>query len=170
MPPKHLFVLGERLTQAFRISAAAIGVLFLIGLVIGYRFSLQGGKAMTASDVAFNKGEFDEAIFQAELAARLYFPGAEHFKQAELRLVTVARGAEAEGNEELALHAWRSLKALDHQTYYWGRGSIEFAELAHRSLERLQAKERRIGEIAPLWKTKAADEDHHLLKGPQSER
>jgi hypothetical protein len=66
---------------------------------------------MRESDRAFDAGELTLAVRHARRAAALYVPGAAHVELGFERLVAVAVGAERARNPELAMTAWRAVRA-----------------------------------------------------------
>lgn len=93
---------------------------------------------MRRSDQAFHDGDLRAAIFHARKAALSFIPGADHVQQAYERLEAIGRGAEAQGDEELARIAWEALRVAVLQTNYPGRPSTAAYERAEESLERLR--------------------------------
>jgi hypothetical protein len=65
----------------------------------------------SAGDVAGARAEEEEAIRRWRRAARWYVPGAPHVTRAYDRLEALAQAAEAAGDRELALGAWRAVRS-----------------------------------------------------------
>ena len=107
-------------------------------LVLGVSLSHRGQEAMDRSDEAFHQGDLRAAVDFAKRAGLAYLPGADHVRRAERRLEAIGRGAEAEGNFELARRAWDALRIVDEQTTYPGRGEAAGGRRARQALERLE--------------------------------
>lgn len=112
--------------------ACAVGLLSL-GLALHFR----GTAAMERSDAAFHSGDLRASVEWAQTAALAYLPGAQHVRAAEERLEAVARGAESASDIELARRAWDSLRLVDEQTKYPGRGESRSGDTARRALVRI---------------------------------
>jgi hypothetical protein len=76
--------------------------------------------ARAAADSPTAKDEEARAITRWRRAARWYAPGAPHVARAYERLDTLARAAEAAGDRETALEAWRAIRssALATRSFY----------------------------------------------------
>lgn len=119
---------------------AALGILAFVVLVVvsGITLSSRGEEEMRRSDQAFHEGDLRASIFHARKAALSFVPGASHVKQAYKRLEAIGRGAEAQGDEDLARIAWEALRGAIVQTDYPGRPATEAHDQAVKSLERLR--------------------------------
>src|SRR5690606_37555849 len=98
--------------RALRRTIAA--VLVVAGLCVGVvvtRALWQGKSALAEGDAALSNGEKDQAISRWRRAARWYVPGASHVDDAYDRLETLARQAEAQGDIDTALAAWRGIRS-----------------------------------------------------------
>jgi hypothetical protein len=99
----------------------------------------RGQEQMNASDVAFNSGQLELSLRHARRAATLYVPGAAHVDAAYLRLEAIARGAERERKQRLALSAWRAMRAAAFESrHLWLPRASELSS-ASSNLERLMA-------------------------------
>ncbi len=129
----------ERSILEQALKSAALLLLLFIAAVLVFAFSSigRGRAAMRRSDVAFHAGDLPLSIREARAAALAYVPGAEHVKEAEARLLAIARGAEAEGRRDLARAAWDALRVAEEQTSYPGRGRLPLGEEARAAIERL---------------------------------
>lgn len=119
-----------------KIIAVAVVVGLCLGVVVT-RAVWEGRSALTKGDEAAERGDSREAIRWWRRAARWYVPLAPHVGSAYERLEAQAVAAEAAGDRETALAAWRGI-----------RGSV----LATRSFytphsERLAPANRRIAEL-----------------------
>lgn len=121
------------------LKGAALLLLLSIAAVLVFAFSAigRGQAAMTRSDAAFHAGDLRLSIREARAAALAYVPGARHVKEAEARLLAIARGAEVEGRRDLARAAWDALRVAEEQTSYPGRGRLPLGEEARAAIERL---------------------------------
>lgn len=109
-------------------------------VVIGLREVKRGEAALARSDAAFHSGDLATAIREARTAVLSSVPGAPHVKSGEERLEAIARGAEAEGNRELARRAWDALRWACVQTDYPGRGVQAARQRAEQALRRLDGE------------------------------
>jgi hypothetical protein len=98
----------------------------------------QGEDEMTQSDAAFNRGDVRLAAHHARRAAVSYAPGAPHVRAAFQRLEAVARGAEANGEHDVALFAWRAMRSAALETQHVTRPFEAELMLANQALARLQ--------------------------------
>lgn len=119
----------------------ALGLLAFVVLVVvsGVTLTSRGKEEMQRSDGAFHDGDLRTAIFHAKKAALSFVPGADHVERAYQRLEAIGRGAEAQGNEELARIAWEALRGAVEETDYPGRPATPAHQRAAESLERLRA-------------------------------
>lgn len=88
----------------------ALAALFCLGVVVT-RVVWDGRRALREGDAALRRGDAREAIALWRRAARWYAPGAPHVRAAHDRLEALARDAEAAGDRELALDAWRAVRS-----------------------------------------------------------
>jgi hypothetical protein len=89
-------------------------VLMIAGLGVGVvvtRALWQGMSALAAGDAAMARGDTHEAVERWRRAARWYLPGAAHVTLAYDRLETTALQAQAQGDKNTALAAWRGVRA-----------------------------------------------------------
>ncbi len=121
------------MTRRRRILAVALVVLVCAGAVLSRVFwdgraaLAEGDRAHRSAEVARAAGDAGAAHEHEELAitrwrraARWYAPGAPHVASAYARLAALARAAEAAGERELALMAWRAVRssALATRSFY----------------------------------------------------
>lgn len=120
----------------------ALGVVALVAGVfcLGLALAHEGREAMERSDAAFHRAEMVDAIAEARTAALAYVPGSEHVRRAERRLEAIARGAEAQGDWQLARRAWDALRLVTEQTDYPGRPVSTAGERARAALQRLDGR------------------------------
>jgi hypothetical protein len=114
----------------------AISVAMLAGL---YVMTLERGEAaMARSDAAFDQGQLQTALDEARVAAACALPFASHVRAADDRLLAIAVGAEAHGNDRLARRAWAALRgaALERRHPFSSEPTLEQAD---RQLARLLA-------------------------------
>jgi hypothetical protein len=104
--------------------AIALAVLVCLGAVLS-RVFWDGHGALAEGDAAHRRAEAARSAGNSELAkdeelraitrwrraARWYAPGAPHVAKAYARLESLARAAEAAGDRELALEAWRAIRS-----------------------------------------------------------
>lgn len=113
-------------------------VALCLGVVVT-RAVWQGRAALAAGDRAHAGGDQREAIAQWRRAARWYVPGAPHVGRAYERLERLANAAEAEGDRETALAAWRGIRGSILATRSFYTPFSERLEPANRNIARLMA-------------------------------
>jgi hypothetical protein len=91
--------------------AIAVSLALAIFALATQRTLLRGAEEMRVSDAAFDAGRLEVAVRHARRAAAAYVPGADHVTAAYARLRAVAVGAERARDPELALTAWRAVRA-----------------------------------------------------------
>lgn len=120
-----------------------VALLLLVSLlafaVLTARAVSQGEAEMNLSDQAFDHGDIREAAHHARRAAMHYAPGAPHVRAAYERLEAVAHGAEASGDLDNAMFAWRAIRSAALETGHVRAVVPEERERANRALARLQA-------------------------------
>lgn len=132
--------------SALRASAAPI-VLVLVVLVTAWIGRVhEGRKALEASEAASKRGDHVEAIVQARAAAEARCPWCASPELGYARLYALAKGAEARGDDALAVAAWRAVRAatlattvLDVAPARRERAEDEIARLEHRVAVRASA-------------------------------
>ncbi len=98
----------------------------------------EGEREMSLSDRAFDEGDVRQATYHARRAAIYYAPGAPHVRAAYLRLRAVAVGAEAAGDTDVALFAWRATRSAALETRHVSAVHSADLDEANRALARLQ--------------------------------
>jgi hypothetical protein len=88
----------------------AIVVVFVLGVLVT-RAVWEGRGALADGDAALARGDTRTAIEHWSRAARWYAPLAPHVEQAYERLEQVATQAEAAGDPETAVVAWRAVRS-----------------------------------------------------------
>jgi hypothetical protein len=134
-PESHLQLLEPWFKGLFLVLATGLLALVVLSVVL----TLRGEAAMAESDRAFHAGELRVAVWEAKEAGLAYVPGAAHVARGVARLEAIARGATAEGRWDLARLAWDSLRLLDEQTNYPGRGQTPWGLRAAEALAGLSA-------------------------------
>lgn len=126
-----------------RVVRAITVALLLISLALGIvtlNVVAEGERAMARSDVAFHRGEVEEALAHALRAAMLYAPGAPHRGAAYDRMAAIAVGSERQGNTGVALRAWRAIRGAALETRHVWHTEPKWLGLANDNLARLQAQ------------------------------
>lgn len=131
---------GARFPGLFRWVSLGLVSFVVLVVVAGVSLTLRGREAMAASDIAFHQGKNHDAVVQARKAALCYVPGSAHVRAAHDRLEAIARGAEAEGEVDLARFAWSTLRLVHLQTHYPGRLAPEGLAKAEAGIERLKER------------------------------
>jgi hypothetical protein len=117
----------RRLVWAAVLALMCLGAVLSRVFVDGTAALREGDAAHRAAEAARAAGQADEARAAEELAidrwrraARWYAPGAPHVGAAYRRLEALAAAAEAAGDRELALMAWRGVRssALATRSFY----------------------------------------------------
>jgi hypothetical protein len=99
--------LGRYVARAALSVAAAALVLGAIAL----RVIAEGRAELRAGEAAYAEGDFAASAVHARRAAVAYVPFAAHMGSAYERLRTLAREAEARGDHDAALFAWRAMRS-----------------------------------------------------------
>lgn len=129
---------GPRLRLAFSLLWLLCALLLFAG-VATLRAVLDGEREIAASDAAFDANDLHASIQHARRAASAYAPGAPHVERGYLRLLAIARGAEATGRPELAVLAWQAQRAAALESASLFQPFPERLDEASRNLSRLQA-------------------------------
>ena len=114
------------------------GVAVLFTLVSG-RVIYAGEEEIAAGTRALQAGHAREAIACSARAAEWYVPAAPHVRVAYGRLIRIAEAAEEHGRHELALAAWRSLRAAAKSTRWIYSPYEKERQRANREIARLMA-------------------------------
>ncbi len=100
--------------------APVVAAVVLVALAAAAaRVTATGRASLVASDDALRRGDVTGAVVEARRAARSYLPGAAHVGRAYDRLRSVAADAEAHGDRDTALFAWRAARSAAIATR-WG--------------------------------------------------
>ncbi|WP_428267417.1 hypothetical protein [Haliangium sp.] len=98
--------------RALRRKLVAVAVVIGVSAgVVVTRALWAGTRALAQGDAAYAEGDVPAAIERWRRAARWYVPGGSHVDLAYDRLETEARAAEARGDRDLALSAWRGVRS-----------------------------------------------------------
>jgi hypothetical protein len=124
-------------TRGLEVVGAVVLALLLGLFVLGFGLGERGRAAMQESDAAFHRGDLAESVRNAERALVLYVPASAHVREAEERLVSIARGAEAEKNWQLARRSWEALRVGYERTWYPGRPRARYSTEIERAVARL---------------------------------
>jgi cobalamin biosynthesis Mg chelatase CobN len=116
-----------------------LGALLLFASVATLRAVLDGEREIAQSDSAFDGGDLHAAIQHARRAASAYAPRAPHVQRGYDRLRAVARGAEANGQADVAMLAWQAERAAVLESASLWQPFPERLEEANRNLARLTA-------------------------------
>lgn len=130
--------------------AAAIVVVLAGGLIA--RVVFEGERELRTAEALSSSGQLSVAAVHARRSAAWYAPGAPHVAEAHRRLILIARLAEARGQPDVALFAWRQLRAAVHSSRSILAPPADVLMLANASIARLVAAK-------PLPSGQAADHD-----------
>lgn len=122
---------------ALRAMATFLCMTLAVVALVTYRTEQQGAALMAQSDRAFDAGQLEVSVRHARRAATLYVPGATHVARGYARLRAVALGAERSRDVELALTAWRALRAAAIETRHVFQPNAAELHEANASLARL---------------------------------
>lgn len=128
---------GQR--SAWVYGRALAAVLALVCLVAGVAAARQlgvGKEALIDSDAAAARGDLVGALARAREAAEAVAPGSPYPKQGYARLESIARGAEARGDERTAVAAWGAMRAAAAATNAAGDEANAWTQLADDGLAR----------------------------------
>lgn len=120
-----------------------------VASVVTARSVYDGERALAACDDALRAKDRPTATSRAREAATWYVPGAPHVPAAYARLVHIARTAEAEGDRESALLAWRAVRTAIIDSSFAVRTHEAELAAANRAILRLSAPEPGTTLIAP---------------------
>ena len=97
--------------------AAAVGVVLL---VLAFRVVTSSRAELDEADRARASGQTEAAVVHYRRAARWYAPGNPYSDEALSKLGTIGREAEESGDLELALSAWRAIRAaiMSSRSFY----------------------------------------------------
>jgi hypothetical protein len=152
--------------RLLRALAWTASVLVLFTAVATLRAVLDGEREIVASDAAFDANDLHATIQHARRAASAYAPGAPHVERAYLRLLAVARGAEATGRPEIAMLAWQAERAAVLESASFWHPFSERLEEANRNLARLSASKA----LAEAERTETAQRLFKEAQNQSSER
>jgi hypothetical protein len=99
-----------------------------------------GEKEIQASTAGLLAGDPREASVHARRAAGWYAPGAPHVRVAYERLEALARAAEAQGDREEALFAWRAIRSASLETRWLFTPHADALDRANRAIARMEAE------------------------------
>jgi hypothetical protein len=111
------------------------------------RVVYSGEAEIAASTAALDAGDAREAIVRARRAAGWYVPGAPHVHVAYRRLTALAHAAEVHRRDDLALQAWRGVRAASIETRWIVAPHDSDRRQADAQIARLAAKVS--GDVAP---------------------
>lgn len=118
--------------------ATALTVALVLFALVAERTAARGARELRESDRAFDRGRLELAVQHARAAATAYVPGAEHVTLGYERLSAVAHGAERARDVELAMVAWRAMRAAAIESrHLWQPHADELREADH-ALARLR--------------------------------
>jgi hypothetical protein len=107
------------------VTRVAAGIALIVALFIAVasiREVREGARAMEESDTALAAGDLPRAIASARAAAEARVPGSPYPPRAYERLGSLARDAEARGDERVAVLAWAAMRAAALETSGLGTG------------------------------------------------
>jgi hypothetical protein len=148
--------------RRWRRAALVAGVLAVCTGVVVVRAVWDGRAALAAADAAVERGDVRDAVAWYRRAARWYVPGAPHVDRAYERLEQIANDAEARGDAELALEAWRGIRGSILSTRSFYTPHADRLEPANRHIAALMAAVEG-PQADPAASTEAREEWHYEL-------
>jgi hypothetical protein len=135
------------MTSSFANGVATLTTVALVVVAFAvHRIEQRGELEITQSDRAFDAGQLQLAVQHARRAASAELPGADHVRLGYERLRAVARGAEREGDLELARWSWQAVRtAALESRHLWQPHGAELRE-ADAELARLSPEARALGQ------------------------
>jgi hypothetical protein len=118
--------------------ATALAVALVSFALVAERTAARGARELLESDRAFDGGRLELAIQHARAAATAYVPGADHVGLGYARLSAVAHGAERARDVELAMTAWRAMRAAAIESRHLWQPHPDELWQADRQLARLR--------------------------------
>jgi len=137
---------NRRILASAWIAAAVASVAIGFGL-FAVRLSIEGEKAMQASDHEFDQGRLRESLIHARRAAKLSAPGLRHVERANARLDAIATGAEATERPDVAILAWQSIRTIELGRHSASQQPTSRLRLANQRLATLLADDGRRGSM-----------------------
>jgi hypothetical protein len=126
---------------------ALFGLLFAVAMAHQMR---EGARAMTECDAALARADLTTAISRARSAAEAAAPASPYPARAYERLASIARDAEAHGNEATAIAAWSAMRAAAIETRSRIVDTDRWRALADQGIARVGSTTERAGaEIRP---------------------
>jgi tetratricopeptide (TPR) repeat protein len=124
-----------------RESLRAYGVIALVvAVVLCGRVLLEARSELRAGDAHLTGGRYEAAVRHYRRAAHLYLPGSPYTRDAYEALERVAREAEARGQNDRALAAWRAVRSSALATRWVVLSYEERVTRANRRIARLMAR------------------------------
>lgn len=117
---------------------SALALALVLFALVAERTAARGARELSLSDQAFDGGRLELAVQHARAAATAYVPGAEHVALGYARLSAVARGAERARDVELAMTAWRAMRAAALESRHVWQPHPDALREADHELARLQ--------------------------------
>ncbi len=122
-----------------RAAVLAVALVALLFAVSTAREIARGRAAVADADAAIAKGDTELAIARARDAAEAAAAGSPYVRPGYDRLETLARTAEARGDERTALEAWGAMRAASAATAGPLGGSEAWSALADDGIARVGA-------------------------------
>jgi hypothetical protein len=120
--------------------ALALGLFVLAAAWVTIQAVRSGEAEMERSNAAFDAGDLYRASSHARRAATYYAPGAPHVAAAYDRLRAIAVGAEAAGDVQSALFAWRAMRGAAVETKHLFLTHPKRLASANEAIARLEAR------------------------------
>jgi len=131
-------------SKRLRAAAFAVAVVLVVGAPV-FRVALEGAAEQRASDAALLAGNVEAATVHARRAASAYVPFAPHVDRAYRRLSNIAADAEARGDVDAALFAWRATRSASIGSSWLLATAARERRHADAAIARLMATARAAG-------------------------
>jgi hypothetical protein len=116
----------------------AAGTVLVVAAPVA-RVVAEGRGEQRASDAALSAGDIARATVHARRAATAYVPFAPHVDRAYQRLREIALAAEARGDSEAALFAWRAVRSASIGSRFIASTATDQRRMADCAIARLSA-------------------------------
>ena len=127
--------------KALRIGLKVAAVIGVVLLVLAFRVVTSSRSELEAADAARADGQTEAAVVHYRRAARWYAPGNPYSEEALSKLGTIGRESEEAGDVELALSAWRAIRAAIMSSRSFYTPHRDRLEAANARIAALMARE-----------------------------
>ncbi|MDY7033221.1 MAG: hypothetical protein SVY10_15110 [Thermodesulfobacteriota bacterium] len=115
-------------------------VVFIMLLMVFCKVYIGSMSELKKAEIAFEKSEYEEAITHYERSIHWYTPWNRYVKKSIKKLWIIGNEAEDTGNDELALHSYRSLRSSLYAVRSFYTPYPEWIERCDDKISSLMAK------------------------------